>query len=75
MPHRLPILPPSPLPPSEVETCLQALGPLTGANAAAASACELKAGGKDNWRNSIVALDLATGAVKWGVRLGGPDAW
>ena len=32
-------------------------------------------GGKNNFRNSIVALDLATGALVWGKKLGGADAW
>jgi hypothetical protein len=33
------------------------------------------AGGSNNWRESILALDIDTGAIKWGSRLGGPDAW
>ena len=39
------------------------------------TACELLAGGQDNWRNSVLAIELATGKIRWGERLGGPDAW
>jgi polyvinyl alcohol dehydrogenase (cytochrome) len=62
------------MPPS-VEDCLLALGPLTNENAAGQQACERLEGGDQNYRNSMLALDLNTLAIKWAVKLGGPDAW
>lgn len=61
--------------PQEVEDCLKALEPLTADNVPQQLECENKAGGASNYRNAIVALDITTGAVKWGTKLGGADAW
>ncbi len=61
--------------PPAVEACLTALDPLTADNVPQQLACENLVNGATNYRNSIVALDLITGAVKWGVKLGGADAW
>jgi len=61
--------------PEVVDACLRALGPLTHANIAEQIACENLAGGEQNWRESIVALDLDTGKINWAQRVGAPDAW
>jgi polyvinyl alcohol dehydrogenase (cytochrome) len=56
--------------PKVVDECLRALGQLTHDNIAEQIACENLAGGENNWRESIVAMDLGTGAIKWAQRVG-----
>lgn len=60
--------------PDTLENCLNAVGNITTTNVAQALECE-RLYGQGNYHNSIVALDLTTGAIKWAKQLGGPDAW
>jgi len=53
--------------PGSVQTCERA----AAGNPIAILACQAT----DNYEDSIVALDLATGAVKWGQRCSADDAW
>lgn len=49
--------------PENLTKCLAALGPLNTNNTAAALECEAKYG-QGNYHNSIVALNMTSGAVK-----------
>eukprot|EP00882_Tetradesmus_deserticola_P022580 GHRQ01024505.1.p1 GENE.GHRQ01024505.1~~GHRQ01024505.1.p1 ORF type:complete len:423 (+),score=154.23 GHRQ01024505.1:137-1405(+) len=60
--------------PEDLNQCLQAVGNLTVDNMDEQLACEAKFG-KGNLHNSMIALDMRTGAIRWVTQLGGPDAW
>lgn len=49
--------------PENLTACLTALGPLTPDNYQQAIACEATYG-KGNYHNSMIALDMGTGAVR-----------
>lgn len=55
--------------PPEVEQCLLNLGGLTPENVPQQVACENLVGGGANYRNSVVAIDINTGAIKWVLRV------
>ncbi|KIY99021.1 hypothetical protein MNEG_8939 [Monoraphidium neglectum] len=61
--------------PLDVEACLLALGPLTVANSPQQKVCMQLSRGNENHHNSILALDMKTGAIKWATPVDGPDAW
>jgi hypothetical protein len=49
--------------PEDYTECLAALGPITTANIDAALACE-STYGQGNYHNSMMALDMTTGAIR-----------
>jgi len=61
--------------PEALADCIRAAGTTVTipSNVEAVLKCERQY--PTNYRNSMLALDLDTGAVKWAKQLGGPDAW
>uniref|UniRef100_A0A383VAH7 Pyrrolo-quinoline quinone repeat domain-containing protein n=1 Tax=Tetradesmus obliquus TaxID=3088 RepID=A0A383VAH7_TETOB len=59
--------------PDDLADCIKAIGPLHQDNILAQVACESKY--PTNYHNSMLALDLDSGKVRWVKQLGGPDAW
>jgi hypothetical protein len=49
--------------PANLTDCLSALGELSAANVKQQLACEDKFGGKSNYRNSILAVNIQTGKI------------
>jgi glucose dehydrogenase len=50
--------------PDNYTNCVAALGPITTDNFAAAIQCETIYG-QNNYHNSMLALDMTTGAIRW----------